>query len=243
MENRPWFKHYDDGVPLSIDYPPVPLHHFLEESARKYPTSPCTIFKGAKITYGEMNDLTDRLAAELAEVGVKKGNRVSLFMPNTHQFVMAYFAILKIGGVVVATNPLYSAREIEYQLNDAGVETMLVMSNYYNLIRYPAQYETAENHRNEHQRSAAADIGVPLFPDQGKERRIFAFSLKQGIYGFRTSSIATRWVNDLRSRSAPMMLPSSNTVEAQPALRKERLPYTATWLPTPSRSATGWSMP
>ena len=82
-----------------------------------------------------MNDLTDRLAAGLAEVGIKKGDRVGLFMPNTPQFVMAYFAILKIGGVVVATNPLYSAREIEYQLNDAGVETMLVMSNYYNLIK------------------------------------------------------------------------------------------------------------
>jgi long-chain acyl-CoA synthetase len=135
MEDRPWSKRYDEGVPYSIDYPKVPLHHFLEESARKYPNTPCTIFKGAKITYGEMNELTDRLAAGLAEIGIKKGDRVGLFMPNTPQFVMAYFAILKIGGVVVATNPLYSAREIEHQLNDAGVEIMLVMSNFYNLIK------------------------------------------------------------------------------------------------------------
>ena len=135
MEDRPWSKRYDEGVPYSIDYPKVPLHHFLEESARKYPNTPCTIFKGAKITYGEMNELTDRLAAGLAEIGIKKGDRIGLFMPNTPQFVMAYFAILKIGGVVVATNPLYSAREIEHQLNDAGVEIMLVMSNFYNLIK------------------------------------------------------------------------------------------------------------
>jgi long-chain acyl-CoA synthetase len=135
MEDRPWLKRYDAGVPISIDYPQVPLHNFFEESAKKYPNSPCTIFKGAKITYSEMSDLTDRLAAGLAEIGVKKGDRVGLFMPNTPQFVLAYFAILKVGGVVVATNPLYSAREIEHQLNDSGVEIMLVMSNFYNLIK------------------------------------------------------------------------------------------------------------
>ncbi len=135
MEHRPWFKHYDEGVPHSLEYPEVPLFYFLEESARKYPDTPCTIFKGAKITYREMNALVDRLAAGLAELGVKKGDRVGIFMPNTPQFVMAYFAVLKAGGVVVATNPLYSAREIEHQVNDAGIEIMLVMSNFYNLIK------------------------------------------------------------------------------------------------------------
>jgi len=135
MDDRPWLKRYDEGVPKTIDYPPVPLFYFLEESARKYPESPCTIFKGAKITYKEMNELTDRLAAGLYELGIKKGDRVGLFMPNTPQFVLAYFAILKIGGVVVAINPLYSAREIEYQVNDAGLEIVLAMSNFYNLLK------------------------------------------------------------------------------------------------------------
>ena len=78
-----------------------------------------------------MNSITDRLAAGLAELGVKKGDRVGILMPNTPQFVMAYFAILKAGGIVVATNPLYKAREIIHQVNDAGIEVMLVMSNYY----------------------------------------------------------------------------------------------------------------
>ena len=135
MEDRPWLKYYDEGVPETIDYPPVTLFYFLEEAARKYPNNPCTIFKGAVITYKEMNDFTDRLAAGLAELGIKKGDRVGLFMPNTPQFVMAYFAVLKIGAVVVATNPLYSPREIEHQVNDAGVEIMLVMSNFYNTIK------------------------------------------------------------------------------------------------------------
>jgi long-chain acyl-CoA synthetase len=135
MEDRPWFKLYDEGVPHHIDYPSEPLFYFLEQSAKKYPDRPCTIFKGAKLSYREMNELTDRLAAGLAAVGIKKGDRVGIFMPNTPQFVLAYFAILKIGGVVVATNPLYSAREIEHQANDSNIEVMLVMSNFYNQIK------------------------------------------------------------------------------------------------------------
>ena len=135
MDERPWLKQYDEGVPTTIDYPAVPLFFFLEEAARKHPDTPCTIFHGARITYKEMNEITDRLAAGLAELGVKKGDRVGIFMPNTPQFVMAYFGILKAGGVVVATNPLYSAREIEHPTTDAGLEVMLVMSNFYNTIK------------------------------------------------------------------------------------------------------------
>ena len=135
MAGRPWTKYYDEGVPTTIDYPAVPLYYFLEEAAQKYPNNPCTLFKGAEISYREMNDLSNRLAAGLIDLGVKKGDRVGIFMPNTPQFVMAYFAILKVGGVVVATNPLYSSREIEHQVNDAGVEIMLVMSNFYNTIK------------------------------------------------------------------------------------------------------------
>ena len=135
MSEKPWLEHYDEGVPQHIDYPNVPLFALLEDAARKYPDSPCTIFKGAKISYREMNELTDRLAAGLADLGVKKGDRVGIFIPNTPQFVMAFFSILKLGAVVVTTNPLYKAREIEHQANDSGIEVMLVMSNFYNLIK------------------------------------------------------------------------------------------------------------
>src|SRR5512139_1697252 len=135
MSERPWLEHYDKGVPQHIDYPDVPLFYFLEDAAKKYPESPCTIFHGARISYREMEELTNRLAAGLVDLGVKKGDRVGIFMPNTPQFVLAYFAILKAGGVVVATNPLYSPREIVHQVNDAGLELMLVMSNFYGLIK------------------------------------------------------------------------------------------------------------
>jgi long-chain acyl-CoA synthetase len=135
MEERPWHKFYDQGVPFTIDYPEVPLQYFLEDSARKYPDHPCTIFKGATITYAEMDALTDKLAAALAALGVKKGDRVGIMMPNIPQFIIAFFGILKAGGVVMAVNPLYTAREVEHQVNDSHTEIMLVMSSFYNTVR------------------------------------------------------------------------------------------------------------
>jgi long-chain acyl-CoA synthetase len=141
MNTRPWLSHYDKGVPQTIEYPAVPIFHFLEESARKYPDSPCTIFKGAKISYREMNAITDQVAAALADLGVKKGDRVGIFVPNTPQFVMAYFGILKAGGVVVAIDSRYTPPEIVHQVNDAGVEIVFVMSNFYKRLK-AAQPET-----------------------------------------------------------------------------------------------------
>jgi long-chain acyl-CoA synthetase len=135
MDDRPWVKNYDQGIPHSIDYPEVPLFHFLEESARKFPEVPCTIFKGAKITYQEMDKKTDQFAAGLVSLGIKKGDRVGIFMPNSPQFIIAYFGILKAGGVVVASNFLYGPQEIEHQMNDASVEVLIVMSNYYEKIK------------------------------------------------------------------------------------------------------------
>jgi len=135
MKERPWFKHYESEVPKSIEYPEVPLYHFMENSAAKYPNQACAMFKGSAVTYAEMDELTDRLAGALAAMGVKKGTPVGIFMPNSTQFVMAFYAILKAGGIVVATNPLYTGREIEHQMKDSGTEIMLVMSNFYSLIK------------------------------------------------------------------------------------------------------------
>jgi len=135
MSDRPWLDQYDDGVPETIDYPEVPLYYFLEKSAKEYADATCTVFKGAKLTYSEINALVDRLAAGLTSLGVKKGDRIGLFIPNTPQFVIAYFAALKAGAAVVATNPMYSPREIVHQANDSGMELMIVMSNYYQRVK------------------------------------------------------------------------------------------------------------
>ncbi|MBK8780216.1 MAG: long-chain fatty acid--CoA ligase [Anaerolineales bacterium] len=135
MDSKLWQKNYDKGVPTTIEYPKAPLFHFLEDAARKYPDRACTIFKGAVVTYKEMNEISDRFAAALVDMGVKKGDRVGIFMPNSPQFVMAYYGILKAGGSVVATNPLYTPPEIEHQASDAGIEYMFVMTNFYETIK------------------------------------------------------------------------------------------------------------
>lgn len=135
MSNKPWLAHYDKGVPHTIEYPKVPLFHFLEEAARKYPDRACTIFKGAVISYKEMDELSDHMAAALVEMGVKKGDRVGIFMPNTPQFVIAFFGILKAGGVVVAMNPTYPVDEILTPVNDAGIEIMFCLSRFYNKLK------------------------------------------------------------------------------------------------------------
>ena len=135
MSDRPWLAHYDPGVPAHLEYPAIPLHTFLQQAAAEFPDRPCTIFKGAEVSFAEMNVLTDRLAAALVALGVRKGQPVGLFMPNIPQFIMAFYAILKAGGVVVATNPLYTPRELEHQLKDSGIELMLVMSSFYKTVK------------------------------------------------------------------------------------------------------------
>ncbi len=134
MQARPWLKHYDPGVPHSIDYPHISVPQMLAASACKNPHQPCTIFSGAAIAYQEMDRLTDRLAVALIQQGVKPGDRVGIMLPNIPQFVLAYFAILKAGAVVVAINPQYKSREIEFQLKDSGILTIIALADSYSLL-------------------------------------------------------------------------------------------------------------
>ncbi|HHS97098.1 MAG TPA: long-chain fatty acid--CoA ligase, partial [Chloroflexi bacterium] len=132
---RPWLERYDPGVPHHLEYPDVPLYYFLEEAARKHPDHTATIFKGGKLTYRELNDLTDRMAAALADMGVKKGDRVALLLVNCPQFLISYFGAMKAGAIVVACNPLYAPPELEHQLNDCGAETIITLSRYYPVVK------------------------------------------------------------------------------------------------------------
>jgi len=142
MIKRPWLERYDKGVPQHIDYPNVPLYYFVEEAARKYPDQVAMIIKDGKVTYRQFNELSDRMAAALAGLGVKKGDRVAILMANCPQFLISYFGILKAGGIVVACNPLYSPRELAHQLADCGAETIIVMSSLYGVVKQ-IQGETA----------------------------------------------------------------------------------------------------
>lgn len=140
---KPWLKHYDAGVPASIDYPPVPLDRFLADSAQEYPHQTAVVFGApvgsrlmdASLTYEELNQAVDRFAVGLAEMGVNQGDRVAIMLPNSPQFIIAAFATWRLGGIVVCANPLYVPREIEHLLNDSGSETMVVMSSLYERVK------------------------------------------------------------------------------------------------------------
>ncbi len=133
--DKPWLQHYDAGVAESVPIPDQPLDSYLAESAKKKPNNVAIIFQGHEITYRELDSLVDAVAAGLAANGFKKGDRAVIYMPNIPQFMMIYFGILRAGGIVIATNPLYTARELEHQLRDCGAETVFVMSRYYPLLK------------------------------------------------------------------------------------------------------------
>ncbi len=120
--NRIWLKHYDEGVRPNIDYPEVPLYKLLEESARKYPDKPALVFFGRKITYRELDDISDRVASFLKDLGIGKGDRVIVDLPNTPHYAAAYYGILKTGAIVVQCNPMYTEREIRYIVDNSEAE-------------------------------------------------------------------------------------------------------------------------
>jgi len=132
---KPWLKSYEPQVPPTLKYPDRPLQDNLAETARKHPAATATIFMDAKMTYAELDALVDRFAAALQGLGVKKGDRIGIFMANCPQFVIGYYGALRAGAIVVAFNPVYSAREVEHQLKDSGAETMLVMSRMYPIVK------------------------------------------------------------------------------------------------------------
>lgn len=122
-----WLKHYDDGVPHQIDYPHIPLYQILEETTLRHPERPCTRFFGRQFSYRQIQEQSSRLASALQNLGVKKGDKVALLLPNAPQFIIAYYGILKAGAVVVPLNPLYTARELEFHLGHSESRTVITI--------------------------------------------------------------------------------------------------------------------
>ncbi|MDI9480247.1 MAG: long-chain-fatty-acid--CoA ligase [Syntrophomonadaceae bacterium] len=126
-EDRPWLKNYVPGVPTSIDYQEICIPHMLENTAEKFPDQTALIFQGYFVTYQELKDMVDRFACCLADFGVQKDDKVAVLLPNCIHAVVAYYATLKLGAVVVMNNPLYTDRELEYQYNDSGSKVLICM--------------------------------------------------------------------------------------------------------------------
>src|SRR2546423_1953202 len=145
-DHRPWFRSYPEGVPKTLDpYPEKSLFTVLEDSARRFPDRPAIAWFGRHITYKELLRETERFSAALAGLGVKQGDRVALILPNCPQYVIAYYATVRIGGVIVGNNPLYTARELAHQLNDCGAEVVLVLDSLWpNLKNIEGGYRPRE---------------------------------------------------------------------------------------------------
>jgi len=145
LTGRPWTAHYDPGVPATLRYPDVPLQAFLDDAAESYPNATATIFFNAKRTYKSISDDAWRFANGLRRLGVRKGDRVALVLPNTPQFVIAFYGALRAGAVVVCCNPRYTASELQHQLADAGATVVVVLSRLYPLVK-AARAGTAVEH-------------------------------------------------------------------------------------------------
>jgi len=126
-EFRQWFKHYDSEVPPHLTYPHIPLYHLLDETAAKHPANTCTNFFGRRLTYQQIKGLSDRFAASMRSLSIRKGDRVVLLLPNSPQFLVAYYGLLKAGAVIVPLNPLYTERELEFHLTDSGAEVAITI--------------------------------------------------------------------------------------------------------------------
>jgi long-chain acyl-CoA synthetase len=131
MAGRPWTKHYDPGVPATLNYPDVTFHALLNDAAESYPDAVATIFFNKKRTYKSISDEAWRFANGLRKLGVKKGDRVAILLPNAPQFVVSFFGALRAGATVVPCNPLYTAPELHHQLADSGATTLVVLSRLY----------------------------------------------------------------------------------------------------------------
>jgi long-chain acyl-CoA synthetase len=142
--DAPWLKFYEKEVPAVIDIPDIPLYQILVDAAARVPNRPAVrmIVKylplGIKIqsglTYSQLDKASNRFAAALHALGIRKGDRVAIMLPNILQQVIAFYGVLKAGAVLVNTNPTYTARELQHQLGDSGARVIVMLSGLYSRL-------------------------------------------------------------------------------------------------------------
>jgi long-chain acyl-CoA synthetase len=136
MTTSNWLERYDAGVPTTLEpYPDKTLLDYLAESARKWPDRPALLFKGSKVSYRQLEEQSDSLSAALVAIGVKRGDRVALCLPNCPQFMIAEFAAWKTGAIACPFNPTYSEREMADALRATGAETLIVLNRFYGKLK------------------------------------------------------------------------------------------------------------
>jgi long-chain acyl-CoA synthetase len=144
--DKPWFSFYEKGVPRTISYQSLTLSDLLAQAARTYPEHTATNFVlryilggrytiGGKASYRKLNEQVDRLATALYQLGVRKGDRIAVMLPNSPQYIITFFAAMRLGAIVVNTNPTYTSRELQHQLEDSGAETIVILNLFWPRLR------------------------------------------------------------------------------------------------------------
>lgn len=132
--SKPWLKHYPDTATPTMEIPKVSIPQLFDQVSEKYGKKNAVIFYGKKISYKELKELADRFANALAGLGVKKGDRVALYLLNCPQYVIAYMGALKCGAVVTPVSPVYTSGEVKHQLSDSGAKVVVCQDILYDNV-------------------------------------------------------------------------------------------------------------
>jgi long-chain acyl-CoA synthetase len=201
---KPWLSEYDSGVPATIDYPQVPVQQFLVDAAAKFPNKTALIYGNVveplgnalmdtSMTYGRLLELTYRFAGALQQLGIQKGDRVAVHLPNCPQFAIAYYATLMVGGIVVPCNPQYVARELEHQFNDSGAKVAVTLS-----LTYPIVKQIRAKTKLEH---VIVTNVKEYFPGLLKFLFTVATEKKEGHFQDISGDADTYWFQDLLAQA------------------------------------------
>lgn len=127
VEQKPWLSQYPPEIPATLNLQAATVQNYLKQSAEKFPDKVAIHFMGKELTYQQVYRYSQKLAGYLQSLGIEKGDRVAIMLPNTPQSIISYYAILMAGGIVVQTNPLYMERELEYQMKDSGAKAIITL--------------------------------------------------------------------------------------------------------------------
>jgi len=188
MDDKPWFKSYDPGLPHTLQpYPQCTLLDAIADTVRQRPDHTALIFKGQRMCYRELERLSDAFAAALSGMGVRKGERVAIVVPNSPQAILGQVGAWKAGAIVAPLNALYTERELEYSLNEIRAETVLVLTPFYEKIK-------AIQPRTQVRRVIATNIKEYLSP----ALRLLFTLVKEKKEGHRASlQPGDHWLGDL----------------------------------------------
>lgn len=193
--DRPWLQNYDSHVKQTLEpYPDFPLYQFLRNSALTFGDRPLSLSSAEvplfgrlkkTLTYAEVDRLSDALAAGLIELGLQKGDRVALVMPNCAQFIISFYAVLKAGGVVAATNPTFPPEKLRHQFKDAGATIVITLTLFYNSVKQVQDKTNVKTVIATNIKEYLPSIARLLFSIAKEKKEGHAIELKSGDHWFQ----------------------------------------------------------